>query len=410
MSYSVLSARKGDRMSKKRRDCKGRILRVGESQRQDGRYMYKYNDAAGKTHYLYSWKLEAIDKLPAGKPDECSLREKIKTLKRDLEAGITPDGGRTSVYDLVLAYIDQKTGVRYKTRINYKFILNVIRKEPFGRKPISSVRLSDAKGWFIKLQRDGRGYSTIHAIRGVIRPAFQMAVDDDLIRKNPFAFSMNTVVFNDSVTRTALTHSQEKALLDFVKNDAHCSRYYDGICILFRTGMRISEFTGLTIRDIDMKKRRININCQLQRMRDMQYIVEEPKTEAGNRILPMSDEVYACFRRILEARQLPQMEPTIGGKCGFLYLDKNGMPMVALHWEHYFKRICEKYNSTHRIPLPKVTPHVCRHTYCSNMVKLGMNPKSLQYLMGHSDVGVTLNTYTHLDYEDVEAEWLRVQQ
>ena len=54
------------------------------------------------------------------------------------------------------------------------------------------------------------------------------------------------------------------------------------------------------------------------------------------------------------------------------------------------------YDEIH-IPLPKTTPHVCRHTYCSNMAKSGMNPKTLQYLMGHSDIGVTLNTYTHLE-------------
>lgn len=49
-------------------------------------------------------------------------------------------------------------------------------------------------------------------------------------------------------------------------------------------------------------------------------------------------------------------------------------------------------------------PHVCRHTYCSNMAKSGMNPKTLQYLMGHSDIGVTLNTYTHLGAEDAKEE------
>lgn len=53
---------------------------------------------------------------------------------------------------------------------------------------IDKIKLSDAKGWLIKLQSDGRGYSTIHTVRGVIRPAFQMALDDDLIRKNPFEF------------------------------------------------------------------------------------------------------------------------------------------------------------------------------------------------------------------------------
>ena len=58
--------------------------------------------------------------------------------------------------------------------------------------------------------------------------------------------------------------------------------------------------------------------------------------------------------------------------------------------------------------MPSITPHVCRHTYCSNMAKSGMNPKTLQYLMGHSDIGVTLNTYTHLGLEDAQDELGRI--
>ena len=98
----------------------------------------------------------------------------------------------------------------------------------------------------------------------------------------------------------------------------------------------------------------------------------------------------------------------IGGRCGFLYLDKNNKPMVALHWEHYFKHICQKYKSIYKVQMPKVTPHICRHIFCSNMAKSGMNPKTLQYLMGHSDIGVTLHTYTHLGFEDAQAELERV--
>ena len=118
----------------------------------------------------------------------------------------------------------------------------------------------------------------------------------------------------------------------------------------------------------------------------------------------MTNEVYECFKTILENRKKPKVEPIVDGKAGFLYLDKNGKPMVALHWQKYFQHIREKYNKIYRIQMPKVTPHVCRHTYCSNMAKTGINPKSLQYLMGHADISVTLNTYTHVRFEDAKEE------
>ena len=56
------------------------------------------------------------------------------------------------------------------------------------------------------------------------------------------------------------------------------------------------------------------------------------------------------------------------------------------------------------------TPHVCRHTYCSNMARSGMNPKNLQYLMGHSDISVTMNTYTHLGLDDAKEEMIRMEE
>lgn len=395
-------------MSEKRRDSKNRILRSGESQRKDGRYAYKYIDTTGKPQFVYSWKLEATDSTPQGKRDGLSLREKEKQIRRDIEDAIIPRGGEMTVLDLVKKYLSQKTGVRHNTEANYNFVLNIIKKEDFGRQRIDRVKLSDAKCWLIKLQQDGRGYSSIHSIRGVVRPAFQMAVDDDLIRKNPFEFQLATVVVNDSVTREAITRKQERAFLEFVKGDKHFSRYYDGIYILFKTGLRISEFVGLTLADLDMKNRKISVNHQLQRKRNMEYIIEDTKTSSGTREIPMTDDVYQCFQRIIANRPKPKTEPMIGGRCGFLYLDRDGKPMVALHWEHYFKHICQKYNNTYKVQMPKVTPHVCRHTFCSNMAKSGMNPKTLQYLMGHSDIGVTLNTYTHLGFEDAQAELERV--
>ncbi|CDF41623.1 dNA binding domain of tn916 integrase / site-specific recombinase phage integrase family multi-domain protein [Roseburia sp. CAG:182] len=131
---------------------------------------------------------------------------------------------------------------------------------------------------------------------------------------------------------------------------------------------------------------------------------EEISPESGIRIIPMTEEVYECFKRIVENRKKPKKEPVIDGYKGFLFLDKKDMPEVALHWEKHFEWALAKHNRIYKEQLPKITPHVCRHTYCSNMAKSGMNPKTLQYLMGHSDIGVTLNTYTHLGAEDAKEE------
>lgn len=395
-------------MSEIRRDNKGRKLATGESQDKDGRYRYKYNDSFGKRKSVYSWRLTESDPYQKGKRKDISLREKEKVIEKALCDAVSTNGGDITVLELVQRYISQKRGVKHNTQANYSFVINVIKKEEFGAKRIDTIKLSDAKAWLIKLQDDGRGYSSIHSIRGVVRPAFQMAVDDDLIRKNPFEFQLATVVVNDSVTREAITRKQQREFLRFIKEDKHFCKYYDEIYILFNTGLRVSEFVGLTVNDIEFDKQRIKIDHQLQRTRNMEYEILTPKTEKGERYVPMKEDVADCFRRIIQNRKHPKIEPMIDGYSGFLFLDKNDMPMVALHWEKYFQHIREKYNSIYKVQMPCITPHVCRHTFCSNMAKSGMNPKTLQYIMGHSDIGVTLNTYTHLQFEDALEEMKKV--
>ena len=395
-------------MSEIRKDSKGRRLATGESQDKDGRYRYRYNDSFGKRKSVYSWRLTESDPYPKGKRKDISLREKEKEVEKALRNAVATSGGNMTVLELVQKYISQKRGVKHNTQANYNFVINVIKKEDFGAKRIDKIKLSDAKTWLIKLQDDGRGYSSIHSIRGVVRPAFQMAVDDDLINKNPFEFQLATVVVNDSVTREAITRKQQREFLRFIKEDKHFCKYYDGIYILFHTGLRVSEFVGLTINDIEFDKERIKVDHQLQRTRNMKYEILTPKTEKGERYVPMQKDVADCFRRIIQNRKHPKIEPMIDGYSGFLFLDKNDMPMVALHWEKYFQHIREKYNSIYKVQMPCITPYVCRHTFCSNMAKSGMNPKTLQYIMGHSDIGVTLNTYTHLQFEDALVEMKKV--
>ena len=179
--------------------------------------------------------------------------------------------------------------------------------------------------------------------------------------------------------------------------------------IFFSFYLTKAEFCGLTLRDIDLENKVINIDHQLQRTSDMRLVIESTKTNAGTRKLPMTEDVAQCFRAIIEDREEPEYERVVEGYAGFLFTDKNGYPEVAMHWEHRFNHMVKRYNDIYRVQMPNITPHVCRHTYCSNMAKSGMNPKTLQYLMGHSDIGVTLNTYTHLGLEDATDELRRME-
>lgn len=393
-----------------RRDSKRRILRPGESVRADGKYQYKYY-VDGKAHFLYSWRLEQTDKLPSGKKPCKALREMEKQVNSDLEVLTNFTDGTMTVCELVDRYLKTKTGVRQSTKQGYVTVQRVLAKETFGQKPIRSVKTSDAKLFLIKLQQeDKKSYSSIHTIRGVLRPAFQMAVDDDILVKNPFGFQLAGVVVNDSVTREAISKDQMRKFLKFVHDDVVYCKYYEVVYILFHTGLRISEFCGLTLKDIDLEHNTLNIDHQLQRTADMRYIIETTKTDAGTRKIPITNDVADMFRAIIDDREPPKVEKVIDGHTGFLFYDENDMPLVAMHWQHRFNHMVGRYNDIYKVQMPNITPHVCRHTYCSNQAKSGMNPKTLQYLRGHSDISVTMNVYTHFGFDDAEEELKRMEE
>ena len=218
------------------------------------------------------------------------------------------------------------------------------------------------------------------------------------------------MVVNDSVTREAISRDQMRKFLKFVHDDVVYCKYYEAVYILFHTGMRISEFCGLTLRGIDLENRTVNIDHQLIRTADMRYIIEPTKTEAGTRKIPITQDVADMFRAIIEDREVPRQEKLIDGYGGFLFYDENGNPLVAMHWQHRFNHMVGRYNDIYRVQMPNITPHVCRHTYCSNQAKSGMNPKTLQYLMGHSDISVTMNVYTHVGLNDAEEELRRMEE
>lgn len=142
----------------------------------------------------------------------------------------------------------------------------------------------------------------------------------------------------------------------------------------------------------------------------MQYIIEETKTEAGKWRIPITEDVAGMFRANIEDRKAPQYEKIIAEYSGFLFYDENRMPLVAMHWQHRFSYMVGRYDDIYRVQMPNITPHVCRHTYCSNQAKAGMNPKTLQYLMGHSDISVTMNVYTHIGFDDAEEEAKKMEE
>lgn len=378
-------------MSEKRKDNRGRILRTGESQRKDGTYQYRYADIFGTRRYIYDADLN-------------KLREKEKDIQKQLDQGLNYTNGKMTVIELYEYYIDTKRTVRENTKRMYAYFAKMLRNDAFGRKEISKVKTLDVKKWLIKLCDSGFSYGTLKMLKAVVGGAFKMACEENIILKNPCAFPLNSIIIDDTNKKEVLPLEQQKKLLSFVKKDAWGSRYYDVMIVLLNTGMRIGELSGLTIDDIDFEKRRIKIDHQLQYYDKKGYTVEKVKSKSGNRVIPMSDDVYEALKRTLKNRKQIEQEFE-----DYVFLNRNGRPINSIKFSISLKRIITKYNKIHQNDqLPNITPHSFRHMFCSNMVNANMNAKTLQYIMGHADISMTLNVYSHIDYDTVEKSMLDI--
>ena len=395
-------------MKEKRRDNKGRILHTGESQRTDGKYLYKYVDAFGNTKYVYAWRLTPTDVTPKGKRHDISLREKEEQIKKDLLDGIDSTGKKMTLCQLYAKRNAQRANVKKSTQKQREQLMRLLKEDKLGARSIDTIKPSDAKEWALRMKEKGFSYNTVNNHKRSLKASFYIAIQDDYVRKNPFDFKLNEVIEDDTKGKVALTEKQEQALLSFIKTDNVYHKYYDDVLILLKTGLRISELCGLTVKDIDFKNEIVHIDHQLLKSKEQGYYIETPKTKSGIRQVPLSEETIKAFQRVIKSR--PKTKPIeVDGHSDFVFVNHKGKPKVAIDYSSLFVRMVKKYNKHHKEnSLPHITPHILRHTFCTKMAHRNMNPKDLQYIMGHSNISITMDWYAHSSIESAKTEIKRL--
>ena len=392
-----------NKKSTKRKDNKGRILKIGESQRKDGMYAYKYQGTDGKPKFLYSWRLTDTDPLPRGKRPCKSLREKEEEVLRDSLDGIDSIGKKMTLCELYEKQNALRPNVRKTTVSSRNLLMDILKNDTLGHTSIDKIKQSDAKEWAIRMKEKGYAYQTISNHKRSLTAAFYTAVNDDLVRKNPFLFKLADVIENDTTPKIALTDEQVNMLLSFVQSDKTYQRYYRAIVVLLHTGLRVSELCGLTVKDLDFEKGYINVTHQLRYDKEG-YHITPPKTENSVRKIPMVKVVKEALQEAIQSRKTIQFIG-VDGYTDFIFLNQKGLPMYATVYSTAFAQMVKKYNKYHeKSPLPTVTPHTLRHTFCTNMARKKMTPNTLQYIMGHKNITMTLGYYTHGSAESAKEE------
>mgnify|MGYP000731318644 CR=1 FL=1 len=369
------------------------------------RYEYHYKDALGKKRVISSYRLEPTDQLPKDKRSGKSLREKEIELNVQLENNIDIDGAKLTLLEVVnryLNYLYNKKELAHNTKVGYNVTVNTLKEYRLGHMEIGKIKPIHCEEWLYDMKKKHRG-SSIQTQISLIKRAFEYAVDYDYIIKNPFRNI--TTDKNDSKKMEALTVNDMSRFLEFCSKDSHCAHCYDMIYILFWTGMRVSELCGLTLDNIDMSNRLIKVEKQLQCIK-RSHIVLPTKTTNGVRFIPMTDGVYECFERVLKNRYvIGNIEPICYDEKGntyqgFVFLaTRSRKSITRTHVEEYLRNCIKRFNDANKDnPIRKFEPHICRHTFATNMQDLP--PKSLQYILGHGNITTTMNNYVSVRPSD----------
>lgn len=383
----------------RRKDNKGRVLQKGESQRSDSTYMYRYNDLDGNRKCIYGKTLD-------------ELRKKEKEISNSLNLGIYSN--EYTLNQLFDSYLGQNVKLKDRTRHKYRTEYDRwVAKKWIGKKKISTIVKSDVSKFYKELSESGLSNGTIKCVHRYISGALNMAYEDDLIRRN---YAYNCIEpYMETQKREGLTKKQTDDFLSTAEEMNDGKNYLLAFKLMFLTGMRVGEVTGLTWDDVNLKERYIDVNHQFilgDEKSRCAYHIGDTKTEAGTRKVPISDDLYELLKELKTETYFDayKFNAEVDGYSGFVIHTRTGLPILTARLNEYAKKVVSEYNSTHKDKLPNVTCHTCRHTFCSRLAELKISPHALQKIVGHGSYETTARVYISVDDDFVNEEFFRVMR
>ncbi len=394
-----------------RRLDKSRItLRKGETQRQDGKYDYRWTSPDGKRHSIYASTLE-------------ELRAKEEQITVDAHDGIKTETRMVTVNEMFDLWCDLKRGIKDNTFQNYKYMYNLFIRQNFGKMRITMVKKTDVKRFYNTLA-DGKilKVSTIDTLHNILHQVFDMALNDNYIRLNPTDNMLKELkkAHNFSVEkRKALTIPEQELFMRFLKDSPQYNHWYPVFAVMLGTGMRVGELTGLRWCDVDFAEDLISVNHTLVFYnhgdnKGCTFSINTPKTEAGNRTIPILPSVKEALQmeRKMQQEFDVKCSVSIDGYSDFIFVNRFGATQHQGTLNKAIKRIIRDCNdevllkSKEKDPvlLPPFSCHSLRHTFTTRAVESGMNVKVLQEVLGHKDISTTLNIYTDVTKDTKKKE------
>ncbi|MCI8527130.1 MAG: site-specific integrase [Oscillospiraceae bacterium] len=398
----------------KRFDKKHRLLRTGEVQRPDGYYTYRWTTRDGKRHSVTASTLE-------------ELREKEDEIIRDKCDGIRVDAKNVTLNDMFELWSTIKRGLKDNTFQNYRYLYNMFVRLDIGRIRIQTLKRSDMKRYYNMLVEErGLRVSTVESIHTVLHQVLTVAVEDGYMRTNVSDNVLKELKQTHNIDanhRRALTVPEQDLFLNYLRPENNrYHHWYPVFAVIIGTGMRVGAITGLRWCDIDLEKDIIDVNHTLVYYDHAQegcyFNIHAPKTEAGKRKIPMLDYVKEAFlmEKQLQEYRGTHCKVTIDGYTDFIFVNRFGSVQHQGTLNRALRRITRDCNDDQLnkgiadpVLLPRFSCHSLRHTFTTRLVEQGINIKVVQDVLGHKDVGTTLNIYTDVTKELKQSEFEKLQ-
>lgn len=377
------------------KDLKGKELGEGIRQNKNGRYEARFVDRFGKRISLYA-------------------TSKVE-IKKKLKEAIEQDRMHTSVrkkftldewYDRWMNIY--KIGViRLNTKRHYEYVFKNNISPYLGLKFIHEIKPIDVKNVINEADKRGLGWESQNKIRILLVDMFDCAMENDYVIKNP-ARGVKLAKCKPKDERIVLSVEEQKEFFN-------CSSgtFYDNLFVVaVQTGLRPGELFALTKDDIDLEKKMISVTKTLlyQKLEGddkKEFHIDQPKTRSSERVVPINTAcekaLIAQFRlkRIVEKRY-----PKDSEFKDLLFVTKLNTPLNSVLYCAAIEKIINEINllRDELDKFPKFSGHSFRHTFATRCLEAGVAPKTIQKLLGHASLQMTMDLYVHINDKFKESE------
>lgn len=363
------------------KDLRGKELGEGIYQQPNGTYCARFVDRFGKRKAKRSKKLQEVRQWLA---DATYINE-----HSDIEQATS------MVVDAWFEYwidVKKKTvrpnTVRNYTERYYKNIQNVI-----GKKLLTEVKPIHCQKIFTNMADEGYRTSTLYQTRITLFNMLEFAKENEIILSNPCKKSVKSDMGKPSQKKEALTIDIQKKFLEQAKGRSYENQYR----FILQTGLRTGELIGLKWEDVDFTNRVLKIQRSMEYRHSVgEWRIGEPKSKSGYRTIPLTDEAIRILKAQKEKNKKIKVIPIEWNE--YIFLSRKGEPVKNSTYDTMLFKICEKAE------INKFSMHILRHTFATRCIEGGMMPKTLQKILGHSNIGITMNLYVHITEDEKQKE------